>query len=210
MTASFPAPVPKARPPGWKIPRPFAAKSLMSVALSHECCPSGSALRLPSSPHTPCTSPASPTPLRSGSQLCGPPICQASAIQQPRPLPWPRGVRDLSVTHVSSFRLFSPPTPVSPMPWIKFSLLRYLMWCGFYVLAGPQLRPHNRQLLHSCDDVGASRDMGALPADSPTTQTSEGGLTRAPWLENGVPSSVPHPLVSTVLWEESPTPAACV
>ena len=207
MTASFPAPVPKARPPGWKIPRPFAAKR---SALSHECCPSGSALRLPSSPHTPCTSPASPTPLRSGSQLCGPPICQASAIQQPRPLPWPRGVRDLSVTHVSSFRLFSPPTPVSPMPWIKFSLLRYLVWCGFYVLAGPQLRPHNRQLLHSCDDVGASRDMGALPADSPTTQTSEGGLTRAPWLENGVPSSVPHPLVSTVLWEESPTPAACV
>lgn len=47
--------------------------------------------------------------------------------------------------------------------------------------------------------------MGALPADSPTTQSSEGGPTGAPWLENGVPSSVPHPLVSAVLWEEGPT-----
>lgn len=117
---------------------------------------------------------------------------------------------DLSVTRVSSFRLFSPPTPVSPMPWIKFSLLRYLVWCGFYVLAGPQLRPQNRQLLHSCDDVGASRDMGALPADSPTTHSSKGGPTRAPELENGAPSSALCPLVSAVLWEESPMPAACV
>lgn len=205
-------PVSKALSPGRKIPRPFAAKR---SALSHECQPSDSALQLPSSPHTPCTSPASLTPLRSGSQLRGPLICQASAVQQPQPslalgvCSAPRR-RDLSVTRVSSSRLFSSPTPVSPMPWIKFSLLRYLVWCGFYILAGPQLRPQNRQLLHSCDDMGASRDVGALPADSPTTQSSKGGPTGAPELENGAPSSALRPLVSAVLWEESPMPAACV
>lgn len=176
--STFSCACPQALSPGRKILRPFDAKR---SALSHECCPSDSALQLPSSPHTPCTSPASPTPPRSGSQLRGPSSAKPLPFQQPDLFPRSGGVsapcrRDLSVTRVSSFSPFPvPSTPVSPVPWVKFSLLRYLVWCGFYVLAGPQLRSQNRQLLHSCDGVGASRDVGALPARFPNHPELEEG-----------------------------------
>ena len=118
---------------------------------------------------------AKPLPFSSPDLFLGPGVCSA-----------PRR-RDLSATRVSSFRLFSPSTPVSPVPWVKFSVeIPRVVW--FLRSGWPPTKITEQTAAHSCDDMGASRDVGALPAGSPTTQSSEGGPTEPPSSRMGPPA----------------------
>lgn len=211
MTAPFPVPVPKALSPGRKIPRPFAAKR---SALSHECRPSDSALLLPSSPHTPCTSPApahsSETWLPAPWAPHLPSLCRSAA-------PTSSLAPGCVVPHagVTSLLPACPPFAFSVLQHLCHqcpglnSLLRYLVWCGFYVLAGPQRRSQNRQLPTAVTTWGHPGTWGhCLPAPQPPRAPREG--RPSPQARVGAPSSALHPLVSAVLWEESPMAAACV
>ncbi|KAM7233955.1 hypothetical protein CapIbe_016091 [Capra ibex] len=67
-----------------------------------------------------------------------------------------------------------------------------------------------RGITGSSGRIGGIKGRGGTACRFPNHPELRGRADRAPKLENGAPSSALHPLVSAVLWEESPMAAACV